>query len=99
MEWIYHKICAFNLQSLLNDFELYKTNSDVNLVCDALKMSETAILNNTNLMFIELTGRLLPYYKLYPNIKNLIDQCDAMSHKYNPIVPIGQIYKAPCKFL
>ena len=56
-----------------------------------------AILEDKNHLFIELTGRLLPYYDIYERIRNLIKQCDQISLKHYPIVPIKQIYKAPCK--
>jgi len=44
IHWIYAKILAFNLNELLYDFDLYKENLEVNLVCDSLKKSETGIL-------------------------------------------------------
>ena len=46
VDWHYYKICAFDLQSLLRDFELYKENLEVNLIRDALKMSEPGKIYN-----------------------------------------------------
>jgi hypothetical protein len=46
-----------------------------------------------------LSGRLMPYYQIYENIANLIDQCDKMSAELNPVIPMSQIYNAPCKTL
>ena len=40
IEWIYYKINAFDLQNLLYDFDLYKEDIEVNLLCEALKMSD-----------------------------------------------------------
>ena len=42
-----------------------------------------------------MSGRLLPFYNSYEKIRQLIDQCDRMSAKLNPLVPIGQIYNSP----
>ena len=41
IEWIFFKINAFDLQSLLQDFDLYKEDVEVNIVCEALKMSDS----------------------------------------------------------
>jgi hypothetical protein len=41
IEWIYFKINAFDLPSLLYDFDLYKDDIEVNLLCEALKMSDS----------------------------------------------------------
>ena len=46
-------------------------------------------------MFSELSGRLLPFYSSYEKIRQLVDKCDEMSTKLNPLVPIGQIYNPP----
>ena len=59
-----------------------------------LKIIE-AITKDSKLLFSELSGRLMPFYGSYEKIRHLIDQCDAMSAKLNPIVPIGQIYHSP----
>ena len=41
LEWIQSKIAAFDLPHLIYDFDLYKSNYEVNLVCNALKMAES----------------------------------------------------------
>lgn len=43
IEWIYAKIRAFDLFSVLYDFDMLKTDPEVNLVCESLKMSESGI--------------------------------------------------------
>ena len=58
----------------------------------------SAILENKNHLFVELTGRLVAYYDISHCIRNVINQCDRMSLKYNPIVPVRQIHKAPSNF-
>ena len=55
MEWHYYKISAFDLQSLLHDFELYKKNHEVNLVRDALKMSESGTCTRYQALVLILT--------------------------------------------
>ena len=37
----------------------------------------------------------MPFYSSYEKLRHLIDQCDAMSAKLNPLAPIGQIYHSP----
>jgi hypothetical protein len=40
VDWIYAKIDAFDLQTTLYDYELYKSDIEVNIVCECLKNSE-----------------------------------------------------------
>ena len=54
-----------------------------------------AITEDSKLLFSELSGRLMPFYGSYDKIHYLIDQCDKMAAKLNPIVPVGQIYHSP----
>ena len=86
---------AFDIQQLLYDFDLYKENTEINKVCDCLKMSEPDIAENPKFVFNELAGRLLPFYNLYPRLKNMVDQCDVMSLRFNPIIPIGPTFDSP----
>ena len=45
IEWIYAKIKAFDLFSVLFDYDLLKSDPEVNLVCESLKMSESGTLS------------------------------------------------------
>jgi hypothetical protein len=55
-------------------------------------------MENKDLLFLELTGRLFPYRDLYENVNSLISQCDLLSLDHNPLIPFGQTYRAPCKY-
>ena len=52
-EWIYHKICAFDLTSMLSDLEMYKENKEVNVLKDALKMAESGKIDILKIFFPE----------------------------------------------
>ncbi|CAF0731081.1 unnamed protein product [Brachionus calyciflorus] len=95
IDWIYAKIRAFDIYSVLYDFDLYKQDHEVNLVGESLKMSQAAILEDPNLLFGQLIGRLLPYYQFYDKIRNFTDQCDAKCSIINPLIPVGQIFQSP----
>ena len=83
------------MQQLIYDFDLYKSSNEVNIVCECLKMSEPVIAKNSKFLFNEMSGRLLPFYTLYTKVKYLVDQCDEMSLKLNPILPVGQSFNSP----
>lgn len=55
-------------------------------------------MEDVNLLFSQLIGRLLPYYKIFDKIKSFIDQCDAKSSIINPLIPVGQIFQSPGKY-
>lgn len=95
VNWIYSKVVAFDIQQVLYDYDMYKANSEINIVCDCLKMSEPNIAQNAKLLFNELSGRLLPFYHIHPNLKALVDQCDEMALKLNPVIPIGPTFDSP----
>ncbi|RNA28355.1 NACHT and WD repeat domain-containing 2-like [Brachionus plicatilis] len=95
IEWIYAKIKAFDLFSVLYDYDLLKSDPEVNLVCESLKMSESAIIEDPNLLFSQLIGRLLPYYQIFPKVQAFVDECDAKSSIINPLIPVGQIFESP----
>jgi hypothetical protein len=51
------------------------------------------------LLYNEISGRLLPFYQAYENIRKLIDQCDRKIAEVNPLLPIGQIFNSPGKIV
>lgn len=95
IDWIFSKINAFDIQQVLYDFDLYKENEEINIVRECLKMSEPGIAENSRFLFNELAGRLLPFYHLYSRLQSLVDQCDHLSLRLNPIIPIGQTFSSP----
>jgi hypothetical protein len=103
-EWFRAKLDVFGVGGLIDDFDLYKTNDfEVNAVYECLMLSEKALLQigdnqaADKLLYVELTARLLPYYGQYVNINKLIDQCDRMCMRVNPIVPISRAIQVPCE--
>lgn len=43
----------------------------------------------------DFVSRLIPYYSEYPNIRDVIDQCDLTAMKRCSAVPRLQLYKSP----
>lgn len=74
-----------------------KINNPLNFVHLTKKLFKNilAITKDSKLLFSELSGRLMPFYASYEKIHHLIDQCDKISAKLNPLVPVGQIYPSP----
>ena len=92
--WIFTKICACSVQQAISDFNLVE-DREVSLVADALRVCQTALAHDPNLLGPELTGRLLPHYNKYENITKLITQCDVAAITHCPLVPNWQIYTTP----
>ena len=69
---------------MLNDRE-------VALVGDTLRMSEAALGEDVDVLGVELSGRLLPHYGAFANIRKLIVQCDTAAMKHCPVVPNWQV--------
>ncbi|XP_033746900.1 NACHT and WD repeat domain-containing protein 2-like [Pecten maximus] len=91
---LYYRIKSSSLQQLLTDIDMFEDRQTA-LVGDALRMSGSALEMDLNTLGVELTGRLIPHIKTYPNIKQLIRQCDLAEQKFCPLVPKCQIYSAP----
>ena len=64
---------------------------EVGLVGDALRMSEAALGEDVNVLGVELSGRLLPHYRAFANVRKLIAQCDNAAIKHCPVVPNWQV--------
>ena len=62
-------------------------------------MSESALTSNPLLLCLEMSGRLLPYYEQFPNIKHLVNTCDLAAQKNTLLVPNWQTHTAPGKLL
>ncbi|CAD5120533.1 DgyrCDS9098 [Dimorphilus gyrociliatus] len=94
LSWLHTKLKACGIQPLLADFGLCKFR-DVSLVEDAIRMAESALVRNPDLIGVELTGRLLPHFNDYPTVRDLIQQCDLAAPKLCPMIPVWQCYLAP----
>lgn len=93
-QWLYTKLRACSVQQVIADLNMSDDRETV-LLTDAFRMAEAALTEEPNVLGVELTGRLLPHYDKYPNIRNLIDQCDFESMQKCPIVPNWQAYTSP----
>lgn len=93
-EWIACKLRITSIQRVIADFEMYE-DREIKLVGDALRMSKSALSLDQNALGMELTGRLLPYIFKYPNVKQLIRQCDLNAQRCCPLVAKCQIYSSP----
>lgn len=88
--YLHTKLRACSVQSLISDFRLVD-NLEVSLVGDVLRMSQAALAINPDLLGIEISGRLLPHFHNYKNIRSLIRQCDRHALMKCPVVPNWQV--------
>ena len=79
---------------MISDFHLVD-DRDVKLVADALRMSESALAVEPDILGPEITGRLLPHFDTYSNVRQLISQCDLAAQKHCPLVPMWQSFTSP----
>lgn len=94
LHWLHTKLKACGIQQLLADFSFFKSR-DVSLIEDAIRLAESALVKNPDLIGVELTGRLLPHRNDHQTIRDLICQCDLAAPKLCPIIPVWQCYLAP----
>ncbi|CAG5117743.1 unnamed protein product [Candidula unifasciata] len=85
-EWLYNKIQALSLQSVLADLAL-SPSEEARLVAQVLQISESDIETDTNNLPTLMTGHLLPYLASHPNIRQLIQQCDTNGTQHCALVP------------
>lgn len=90
-DWLKVKLTYSGFSSLLSDFDL-AADPDVKLIKEVLKAAEMAVTLRPNLLGQELTGRLLPHFRYYANIRNLIGGCDLRSLTDCPMVASFQNY-------
>lgn len=93
-DWLYNKIKALSLQSILADLSL-NPSVDATLLEGALRSAQLILEENINSMPAELSGRLLPYYNANPKIKMLIDQCDSNGLAHCALVPSFNYHQVP----
>ena len=93
-EWLASKLRVCSVDGVLADYTLVDAR-EVDIVADTLRMCESALAEDANVLGVELSGRLLPFYSRYSNIRSLIDQCDQSAQTYCPLVPSWQTYTSP----
>lgn len=89
-DFLYTKLKACSIQRLISDFSFVKDH-EVQLVADALRMSEAALTIDPDVLPVEITGRLLPHYDRYENLHSLIRQCDINCLYKCPVIPNWQV--------
>ena len=93
-EWLHTKLSACSVQSVIADYNLVDER-EINLVGDALRMCESALSVDPDVVGVEMVGRLLPHAAKYDNIQSFIRQCDIAAIRDCPVSPVWQIYTCP----
>lgn len=91
-DWIYNKTKALSLEQIIIDLDLHPSK-ETTLVSECLRVSIGVIEKDINNLAAELTGHLLPHYRSYPNIRQLINTCDRQGIKHNALIPIFPYHK------
>ena len=100
-EWLHTKLKAMTLHDLLSDFRSYSEtdagikDEEVGLLGSAVRFGGSHVNQNPDTLGFDLTGRLLPYYDQYKNIRQLIQECDTVALKHSALVPLFQCYESP----
>ena len=50
---------------------------------------------NPDTLAFDLLGRLLDFYEVYDDIRQLLHDCDSESRKHSALLPLFQCYEAP----
>ena len=85
-EWLYNKTKSLSLEHVLADFVL-SPGVEAMLVEKALRDAQTFIVQDTNCMGAEISGRLLAYYNTHSGIRKLIQGCDSAGLKQCALLP------------
>ncbi|XP_064605735.1 NACHT and WD repeat domain-containing protein 2-like [Liolophura sinensis] len=91
-DWIYNKTKALSLEQIITDLDLHPSK-ETTLVSECLRVSLSVIEKDINNLAAELSGHLLPHYRSYPNIRQLINTCDRKGLKHNALIPIFPYHK------
>ena len=101
-----HEDILFNYDWLLNNIKATGTSSaildcglvagdEVQILADALKLSQETLEANPMHLSVELLGHLLPYYSSHKYIRYLLKQCDRASALHCPLSPVWHTYDCP----
>lgn len=99
-KWLYAKLSAMSVQSVLEDYEEALANAKSNhhsikLVMDSLKLSASVIEHHPNMLAPQLIGRLLPLYSQYSLLRGLLRQCDSDGIAFNALTPCYNCFQTP----
>ena len=101
-QWLYRKLCARPLQSVLGDFEDAFQHLDdktakrqITLVADSLRLGGAILSIYPDMLSPQLVGRLLSEINNNENIQDLLRQCDEEGVKHNALIPTYHCMHTP----
>ncbi|XP_060534320.1 NACHT and WD repeat domain-containing protein 2 [Cylas formicarius] len=101
-EWLHAKLSSCPLQAVLADYEDATLNIDDNdskrelmLVADALRLGGAILGQYPNMLAPQLVGRLLPEMGPNPNVKMLLNDCDAKGPTHCALLPLYHCLHTP----
>ena len=96
--WLHAKLSSMPLQSVLSDFEdllEHVYQKDVKLIADVIRLSSSVLTHYPDMLGPQIIGRLLPYFAVNENIRNLIRQCDNDGLGNCAVVPVHHCLHTP----
>ena len=96
--WLHAKLSSMPLQSVLSDFEdllEHAYQKDVKLIADVIRLSSSVLSHYPDMLGPQIIGRLLPYFAVNENIRNLIRQCDSDGLSNCAMVPVHHCLHTP----
>ena len=97
-DWLHAKLSSMPLQSVLSDFEDLLENvyqKDVKLIADVIRLSSSILSHYPDMLGPQIIGRLLPYYTINENIRNLIEQCETDGLTRCALLPVHHCLHTP----
>ena len=101
-QWLYRKLCARPLQSVLGDFEDAFQHLDdktakrqITLVADSLRLGGAILSVYPDMLAPQLVGRLLSEINNNECIQSLLRQCDEEGAKHNALIPTYHCMHTP----
>ena len=99
IEWLFSKLSCFPFSAIIADYDdfLLKTPDDnVRLIRDTVRLASTAVVKYPSVIASQISGRLLPYYRVNNVVKSLIDQCDnSTALGLNTLTPMHHCMHTP----
>ena len=103
--WLHSKLSSFALQTILSDFDdsinhistQFDPNiiKEISLLSDTLKLSAPVITQYPNMFAPQILARLLPLRHIFPNINNLLNQCDSKGVYHCALLPVNHCLHTP----
>ena len=103
-QWLYAKMSACPLQTVLSDFEdacMHMTDKqknekrEITLVADSLRLGGAILGQYPDMLAPQLVGRLLSEMENNENIRSLLRQCDEEGLHHNALVPTYHCMHTP----